>query len=267
MPFIKKLYLVLLYIFAGVGVVLVGGYFAIKLGLTKTEGIIDDQSAYFKSATSNTLAWTNGEEWTTLKNAIERDENVLSSAAHDAGIKPRLIVAQIVVEQLRLYYSDRELFKKVFYPLKILGNQSQFSWGITGIKKETAIAIENHLKDPASEFYPGKQYEHLLDFKTSDPDTERFDRITDEKDHYYNYLYAGLYLKEVMSEWHRAGFDISNRPEIVITLFNIGFDNSKPNASPSVGGSALTIGDHTYSFGGLAGEFYNSNELINIFPL
>jgi len=145
-----------------------------------------------------------------------------------------------------------------------------------GLKDDTAREIERRLKDPASPSYLGEKYEHLLDFKTAalgvsaitseQNDQERFLRIVDEYNHYYSYLYTAIYLKEIMQEWSRAGFDISNRPEILATLFNIGFANSKPNANPEVGGSEIDIDGISYSFGGLAGLFYNSDELIELFP-
>ena len=112
----------------------------------------------------------------------------------------------------------------------------------------------------------GPEYEHLLDFKTQNTDQERFARITDNNNHYYAYLYAALFNKEIISQWQKAGFDISNRPEILSTLFNIGFEHSKPNANPQVGGAELNINNKTYSFGGLSSEFYNSNEFLTDFP-
>ena len=142
-----------------------------------------------------------------------------------------------------------------------------------GIKQDTARQIENNLKDPTSPWYIGANYEHILDYSTSttsgtpvDQDTERFNRLTDEHNRYYSYLYGAILLKEIASQWQRAGFPISNRPEILATLFNIGFVNSKPNANPQVGGAEINIGTSTYSFGGLAGSFYYSDELINEFP-
>lgn len=91
-------------------------------------------------------------------------------------------------------------------------------------------------------------------------------RIIDEDNRYYSYLYAGLHLKEFEAQWKKAGYDISARPEILSTLFNIGFRYSKPNANPKSGGASIDVYDKDYSFGSLAGEFYYSNELIDVFP-
>jgi hypothetical protein len=259
------------YIFALIGFCLVGGYFAVRIGLTNQSGVVDNQQSSFitddrlKSVKIN-LDWAKNEEWNTLKQAIVKDAGVIYRASYDAGIDPRLLVAIIVPEQLRLFRSERVIFEKVFSPLKILGNQSQFSWGIMGIKQETAKEIENNLKDSNSDFYLGTNEEGLLDFVGKDIDEERFTRLTNEKDHYYGYLYAGLYVRQIIAQWKKAGIDISQRPAIIATLYNIGFKNSIPKEKPLSGGSVIEIGKNQYSFGSLAGFFYYSDELKEQFP-
>ncbi len=265
----KIFFQILLYLFAFIGFVLVGGFFAVKLGLTNTAGIIDKQrESFLKKATEKpaNLIWAKGEEWQTFKDAVGKDKKDVERAAELSEVPPRLIVAQLVSEQLRLFYTNRELLKTVFAPLKILGNQSQFSWGVAGLKQETAKQIEEHLKNPDSVFYIGKKFENLLDFQTKNPDQERFARITDENSRFYSYLYTGLYLKQIETQWQKNGFDISTRPEVLSTLFNIGFEHSAPKTDPKIGGSAIEIDGKTYSFGGLAGEFYHSDELATEFP-
>ncbi len=268
---LKKALEAIVYLFAVVGFVLCAGYAAVRLGLTKTAGLVDTQAAAFlagaeSSALPESAAWAQGPEWQTLKAALIKDTGVIYKAATVANVDPRLIVAVVVPEQLRLFHSDRELFKQVFAPLKILGNESQFSWGIVGVKRETAIAIEEHLSDTTSPYYLGASDAHLLDFSTRDHESERFARITDDHNHYYAYLYAALYLKQVRSSWKSAGFDISACPEILATLYNIGFAHSMPHANPAVGGAEIDLNGRKYSFGGLGGEFYRSMELRNEFP-
>lgn len=267
----KKIFMIVVYLFAAVGLFLVAGYFAVKFGLTNEKGIIDVQREAFIGTEAPIEKgyvgpWQDSEEWTVMEGAIRRDEAVIKRAALDAGVPARLIVANLVAEQLRLFFTEREAYKKWFYPLKILGPQSQFSWGVMGMKEDTAIAVEQNLVAPFSSFYPGAQYEHLLDFKTADPKTERFTRMTDQHDHYWSYVYAGLYMKQIMTQWSAAGFPIDTRPEIISTLYNIGFKYSVPNAAPQVGGASLTIAGNQYSFGGIAADFYNSDLLVDIFP-
>jgi hypothetical protein len=69
-----------------------------------------------------------------------------------------------------------------------------------------------------------------------------------------------------MKQWKDAGYDIKYRPEIVGTLFNVGFPQSKPKVNPQVGGSQILAGGQKYSFGSLAYEFYYSGELLYEFP-
>ncbi len=144
---------------------------------------------------------------------------------------------------------------------------SKFSLGVSGIKQETAQAIEDNTTNANSAFYPGDAYAKLIEYDPSAAhDAELFNRLTNEKDHYYSYLYSALFLKEIEQQWKEAGFPISDRPEILATLFNIGFSHSNPNANPSVGGAEIEIAGKTYSFGSLAYEFYYSSELSDVFP-
>lgn len=210
--------------------------------------------------------WMNMFEWEDFKVAIAKDEKVVQRVAQETGVSSRLISAMIVGEQIRLFDSKREAYKRWIGPLKILSVESQFSWGVTGIKPGTAQLIEHYLKDSASIFYLGSKYSHLLDFKTSQVDTERFYRLTDFHNHYYSYLYAAIFLKQIHKQWLKAGYDISDRPEILATLFNLGYAVSKPKPDPRVGGSNINIKGKMYTFGVLAYEYYFSGELHVEFP-
>lgn len=215
---------------------------------------------------SSIYPWIDTPEWTTLAAAIRKDATVINKVSEETGVPSRLIASQLIGEQLRLYNTEREFYKSVFAPLNLLGSETQFSLGVTGIKSDTAIAVEQNLADSSSEYYPGAAYVHLLDFTTSDHDTERYDRITDQHNHYYAYLYTALFIKEVETQWKNAGYDISGRPDIISTLYNLGFAGSHPNADPHVGGSIITVGGTSYTFGSLGYEFYYSGELEDIFP-
>ena len=223
-------------------------------------------AALMTSSTANAFQWFGGDKWQTVQDALTKDSGPITQAANQAGIEPRLLVSNIFVEQMRLYNTEREYFKQYFSPLKIFATTNMFTWGVTSIKEQTAIQIENNLKDSSSPYYLGPQYEHLLDFTTDDPATERYNRLTDMKNHYYSYLYAALYIRELEQQWKNAGYPINYRPEIIATLYNISFAHSHPNADPQVGGSTLIIDNTTYSFGGLAYEYYYSGEMTNLFP-
>ncbi|MDB5237198.1 MAG: hypothetical protein JWL88_300 [Parcubacteria group bacterium] len=267
---------IVIYIFAAIGLFFVAGYFAVKFGLTNEKGIIDTQREAFLGQSAAVITappapnvpWQQSEEWGVISVALTKDQAVLIHAAADSGVPARLIAANLIAEQLRLFFTERETYKQFLYPLKILGSQTQFSWGVMGMKEATAVQVEANLKDPASPFYPGDQYAHLLDFPatTTDISGARFARMTDQHNHYWSYLYAGLYIREIEAQWRSAGFPIESNIAVLSTLYNIGFQHSNPNPNPQVGGAAITAGNQTFSFGGLAADFYDSNLLTDIFP-
>jgi len=234
-----------------------------------TASSLDEQQIlgkYQNATGTNLFDWANSDSWDIITKAISKDESVIKRASTILDIKPRLLVSILIVEQLRLYDTQREYFEKFFQPLQILANANKMAWGVMSIKEKTAIDVENNLKNPNSIFYPGEGYEHLLDFKTADPAKERYDRIANEHDHYFSYLYGGLIIKELITQWDDQGYNIENRPEVLATLFNIGFTSSKPKADPQVGGSIINLNGTSYTFGSLAHEFYYSG-LIPEFPL
>lgn len=273
-----KVFQFIVYGFAIVGFLLVAAYFAVKFGVTNTTGIIDTQRESFLQGAGKgapvsdvdaKLPWSETEEWGVLDASIRKDADAINRGAKDANVPARIIVANLVSEQLRLFFSEREFYKQFFFPLKILGSQTQFSWGVMGMKEDTAIQVENNLRDSSSAFYPGPSYAHLLDFTSTTTDAikqERFARMTAENNHYWSYLYAGLFIKEIETQWRSAGFPIEDKPAVLSTLFNIGFTHSTPNADPQVGGAEIDVGTNVYSFGGLAGDFYNSNLITDLFP-
>lgn len=214
----------------------------------------------------NAIPWMATVEWQALKESILKDSALLVKAGEISGVEPRLIVGCLVGEQIRLFNSKREMFKKYLGPVKVLSVQSQFSYGVNGIKDFTAAAVEQHLKDPNSEFYMGKRYENILDFETDDHSTERYKRLVDYRNHLYSYIYTGCILHQTMLQWKRAGFDISDRPDILFTLFNVGFSQSHPHADAVCGGSHITIDGRVYTFGAVGFDFYYSGELADAFP-
>lgn len=251
-------------------------FMAMRLNLTNVEGSVDSKSDLYNSIQSvfarkkevaKTPDWAKTDDWTVVRRGLTSDKDIIEKASLVSGVPARTIIAPIVVEQFRYFGSNRELLKKVFLPLQALGNSVKFSYGIAGVKIATAQEIESNLKDINSPYYLGSKYEHVLDFKTDNPDKERMDRLTNEKDHYYSYLYTAIFIKQIEKQWGDAGYPISDRPEITATLFNLGFKHSEPKDNPEVGGSDIKVGEKTYTFGGLAFEFYYSNELGKTFNI
>ena len=223
-----------------------------------------NQKKYFEG---NVIPWMNDSAWPALKAAILKDSALIYEAARLTGVEPRLIVGCLVGEQVRLFNTKREMYKRYLGPMKVLSVQSQFSLGVNGIKDFTAMQVERHLTDTTSLFYMGKPYEHILDFQTENHQAERINRLTNYRNHLYSYIYTGCILHQTMLQWRRSGYDIVNRPDILFTLFNLGFAASKPGPDPQCGGSHIKVHDEVYTFGVICNDFYYSGELAEQFPL
>jgi len=286
---IKNLFKILVIILALIGLVFSCVFIGMQFGVFNVRGSIDNRNKFFTTTEDSlslitkmqdgfrknmdstrkivfpdtSFAWIKSDEWRALSEALTKDREVIRKAAGDANISPRILVSVVIAEQIRFFASNRENFKRVFEPLKILGTLSQFSLGVSGIKPETAKLIEDNLKNQNGEFYISKEYEHILDYKEGEGDI--YSRLTDEHNHYYSYLYTALFIKEVEAQWKRNGNDISNRPEILATIFNLGFSKSIPKNNPETAGSIINIAGEKISFGRLAYEFYYSGELLDIF--
>lgn len=271
----KLIFKIVTYIFAIIGVVFTVVFIAMQFGWLNVRGANSTRNASLGITSTNLNScgnksicyWNDAIEWGVLRDAFTKDKGVIDRVARETGVHARMIVAVTAPEQLRYFTSNRESFKKYFEPLKILSSLSKFSLGVSGIKEDTAKQIEIYANDPTSEFYPGDRMASLVAYTTTDShDTALYNRLTDAHDHYYSYLYTALYIKEIEAQWQRAGFDVSHKPEVLVTLFNLGFDASHPNAHPEVAGSDITLGGHTYSYGELGTLFYNSSELTTVFP-
>lgn len=58
--------------------------------------------------TNNSIyTWQNTEHWAVVKEAIIKDKDEINRAAAEFGVQPRLLVSVVIVEQLRLYYTQR----------------------------------------------------------------------------------------------------------------------------------------------------------------
>ena len=280
--------IVLIFAILGAAVTLV--FFAMQYGLLNVRGSIMERNKFFgeiptiQSTTTPGLAaiengcadgrsqtqsceWYETVQWIVVRDALIKDAAVIDRVSKETGVSSRMIAASVIPEQIRFFTDNREVFKRYFEPLKLLVSLSKFSLGVSGIKQETAAQIEMHAMSTSSPFYPGEQYAALITYPDgADHDSELFNRLTNEKDHYYSYLYTALYLKEIEMHWQRTGYNIAERPDVLVTLFNLGFDASQPKANPQVAGANITLGGKSYAFGYLGTLFYQSEELSDIFP-
>ncbi|MFA7315543.1 MAG: hypothetical protein WC059_01935 [Candidatus Paceibacterota bacterium] len=284
----RKIFNIFLYVFAVIGLAFFGVFVSMQFGWLNVRGTVSERNSYFKTSPSPRaegsakkytrsspvgvptphLPWAQSEEWAVMKEAFTRDQDIIKKAASDAGVPARILLGGVIGEQFRFFTGKRDSFKSYFEPLKILASLSKFSFGIAGLKPQTVERIELQLKDVSSPFYLGAHMEHIANYDPSivDVSEARMARITDAKNPYYSYLYVGLYMNQVIAQWDKAGFDISNRPDVLATLYNLGFYNSKPHAEPKAGGAEILVNGNLYTFGDLAYEFYYSSELSDIFP-
>jgi hypothetical protein len=277
--FLRYIAYSLIGIFACIGVLFTAVFLAMQFGLLNIRGSISERNDFFAGAetlspgvvcaddTQESCAWNQTPEWSVVSGGLRKDEGIIARVSQETGVSERMIAAVVVPEQTRFFTSNREVFKRYFEPLKILGSLSQFSLGVSGIKEATAKQIESQANDPASPFYPGDGLSALIAYPPgANHDIELYNRLTDAKNHYYSYLYTALYIKEIEEQWRRDGYDISQNPGAVVTLFNIGFQGSKPNPTPRAAGAVIATGGQSYTYGELGALFYNSQELTDIFP-
>ncbi len=298
--FFKYTLIAIVLIFSMIGMAFTAVFVGMQFGLTNVRGTIEERNSFFgkvptisfnDNASSTTeessgpigngcgdsldqvtqCEWNQTVQWAVVKGGLEKDQAVIARVASETGVPARMIAAAVMPEQMRFFAQseNREVFKRYFEPLKILASLSQFSLGVSGMKQKTAEEVEANINDTNSTFYPGPDYAKLIAYSssTTNKDQELFNRLTDEKNHYYSYLYTALYLKEIEMQWKRAGYDIHDRPDVLVTLFNLGFAASVPKSNPQVAGAPITIGGQRYSFGDLGATFYHSDELLNEFPL
>lgn len=280
-------FVLIVIIFAGIGAAFTAVFFGMQQGALNVRGSILERNASFGPVPTTTKTvsepvsngcadnrsqtepcmWNETVEWIVVRDALKKDAYTINHVSEITGVPSRMIVAAVIPEQTRFFTDNREVFKRYFEPLKLLVSLSKFSLGVSGIKQDTAVAIENHAQDTNSPFYPGPSFATLLLYaKDEDHNQELFNRLTDEKNHYYSYLYTAVYLKEIQAQWERAGFEVSKRPDVLVTLFNLGFDASHPNPNPQVAGASIVLGGQSYSFGYLGTLFYQSDELMDTFP-
>ena len=274
-------------IFALIGLVLTMAFFAVKFHLTNDPGVVDLNDRYFQDikekygrGTENDTNTVDFDEARLLHNLSVLGNYYPANAyyiqnayyqSHNLKEAQRMIEAvNLYMQENAEYHTEVNNFVEIRDPDQSkLKSKSVFEWmniRVTGIKVPTAQQIEKNMKDSASIFYLGKSYENLLDFQTPNVQQERFKRLTSYNNHFYSYLYAALNMKQIKVQWEKSGFPIDDRPEILATLYNIGFDVSIPKKDPLVGGSGINIKGMRYTFGSVAYEFYYSGELYELFP-
>ena len=74
--------------------------------------------------------WASSAEWDFFKTSVLKDKDILARVQKETGVNSRILISQLMAEQMRLFYSDRPWFKNAISPLKVLGSMTQLSWGV-----------------------------------------------------------------------------------------------------------------------------------------
>lgn len=203
-----------------------------------------------RSKVSRPFEWSESPLWDSTRVALEEDLPVIREAARRMGLSPRLVALPALCEHLRRAESFRETYKKLFTKFIPMGN---LSMGVTGIKPESLAKL-----------LPFCDSADLPLIDSMPLDTIR--RRLQSSDRSWAYLYAGLYMKCVIRQWREAGVDLSRRPEIVMTIYNLGLNHCPPRPNPLAGGAVFRIGDVEHSFGSFSREFYWSGLMYPQLP-
>ena len=255
---LKKIIIIITALFALVGLAFTVVFFGMRYELLNVRGSIVERNKFFgaipktdttsgckeaNGKTPDTCDWSETREWAVIHDGLIKDQSLIQEISLKTGVDSRMIISAVIPEQLRFFSDNREVFKRYFEPLKILGSLTQFSLGVSGIKEGTAIQIESYANNPKSTYYPGPGYSELLKYEMSvEHDKELFNRLTDAKNHYYSYLYTAIFIREIEKQWERAGYNVYGRPDVIVTVFNLGFGSSKPKVDPIVGGAHINLG-------------------------
>jgi|LauGreDrversion4_2_1035121.scaffolds.fasta_scaffold00134_16 hypothetical protein len=253
---------------------------AFSLMLKDNGSFMQDMSALGSQTAYNpesVYEWSNYTVWKQFSKALAKDKKAIDSVSRLTGVESRIIIVCVIAEQLRMFNSGREKFKEYVYPFANLILPTNRGYGVSGILEHTALRIERTLTQPNNPFYPGDYFRHTINLRDSFPERvndtiaahrhKTIQRLIQGGDHFYSYLYTALLLRQYQAQWEREGFTLANRPEVLGTLFNLGYEKSKPKKDPQVGGSNFTIGEKEYTFGGICFEFYYSGELQKEFPI
>lgn len=175
-------------------------------------------------------------KWISLNSVWENAQN-FQEIWNFLEISPRLIASVCFSEKLRQSDSYRAKIRNMVDGIWVKDFLSftklhSFSEWLCSIKPITAIKVENHLKDKNSKYYLWEKYEHILDYdknnKYTNNELVKYRLINDK----WNIIYAGIILKMFESEWKNKWFDISKKPWILATLYNLWFYLSVPKANP-----------------------------------
>jgi len=166
---------------------------------------------------------------TTIKKINEKID-IIKKASRLFNIDYRILCSIIYSERtLNFNWEDEAL------DIIIAKSGLNSSIGFCQIKIKTAYWIENQLSDITSVYYPGNNYQRIISISES-----KIEIIKKLENDTINILYAAAYLRIIISRWMKEDIFISDRPDILGTLYSPGlfysdgserFPNNKPKSN------------------------------------
>jgi len=159
----------------------------------------------------------------------------------------RLVMSAILTEQVRYAMTERGEMKKFLQKTPVLLYLTRFSYWIWWIKSFTAEKVRN---DAIAYWYWKDLEKHIyISWETA------WKNILINK--YYQVAYPAYLIKNIITRWKKAGYNIENNPGVIITLYNFwNIEGKKPHGLPKVGWSDISIKSKSYNFGWLGESFY-----------
>ncbi len=192
--------------------------------------------------------WMWSESWLYIKNKFliddqnkyKKDINLVSNLL---WLDPVLLKSAIITEQVRGFFTYRWVAKKIIFDNFGIMRMGQWSYWIWWVKLLTAKKLLTFAKSHLPQVYN----KYLSQYNWTD---ETLLKLLQDRDNYfYQILFAWLTLKEILRSWNMQWYDISNRPWIILTLYNIW--NKQANANPKIWWANIKINWIDYSFGSL----------------
>jgi len=181
---------------------------------------------------------------------IKNDEKTIKTVkeiSKTLWIDYRLVISSILTEQVRYAMTERGEMKKFLNKVPILIYLTQFSYWIWGIKSFTAEKIRDDAKIYG--YWKELEVHNKITWETKWKEV-----LTNE---YWQVVYPAYLVKNIITRWSLAWYDISNNPWVIITLYNFwNIADKKPNATPKVWWATISIADYKYNFWWLWEWFY-----------
>ena len=207
----------------------------------------------------------------TVEESIEKLSPYINQYSEELGVDSRIVGGIIYVESLRYFTTE-----KGFIEAKL--NSSSFTkellklygatYGVGQMSSDEQRRCIENFNNPNTSFYMGKQFENYLsedDFKKVQEGEETVSDLgiisRDYKHPDIQVKFIASFVAQIQKQWGKAGHNISNRPDVLATLYNLGFDKSKPKANPKAGGSKNYIFGKTINFGEAVQQWHDTSNL------